>query len=51
MQEETFEEILLGDLLCGSDHARRRFKSRKQVKNTQNMSFHFSERKKDVWNK
>lgn len=51
MQEEPLEEIFLGDLLCDNDHARRRLKSRKQVKNTQNMSFHFSERKKDVWNK
>lgn len=32
MQEEPFKEILLGDLLCENDHAKRRFKSRKQVK-------------------
>lgn len=51
MQEELFQEILLRDLLCDSDHARRRFKSRKQVKKKLNMSFHFSERKKDLWNK
>lgn len=51
MQEELFQEVLLGDMICSSDHAKRRFTSRKQVKQTQTVTFQCPEKKKTLQNK
>lgn len=51
MQEEPFQEVLLGDMICSSDHAKRRFTSRKQVKQIQTVTFQCPEKKKTLQNK